>query len=323
VVQTLVVTKCAVQLSWPPFQPLVYGQRIDADLHLKAVITSPPPGGDLKEEDISRSSAFGAFAFSHESGQLLRAGTYTISLSFTPADSVNYSSASVDNSLVVRRHAPVLVWKPPRPLVYGQLLTSNELNAVVEDNEYIAAHTSQVMALMALKGDGGGGAKVATERRTMRDGSTIGLVSAEIPGKLEYSPEVGHRFAHVGRHQIKVRFTPDDAANHSVVDKVLEISVRRAAPRIVWRKPETIIEGTRLSKEGQLNATLDFPDFGPQHGKFEYDPPEGTKLELGLHNLSVRFIPSEAEKDNFDASKGTFKATVEQLVAPLRGGKKK
>ena len=96
------------------------------------------------------------------------------------------------------------------------------------------------------------------------------------------------------------------------------MSVRRAAPKIIWPRPADIFEGTRLSAV-QLNATVDFADFGPHIGVLVYDPPLNAKLEIGLHELKVTFVPTEGERDNFDFSSGCNVFRTEQLVAPVRG----
>jgi len=55
---------------------------------------------------------------------------------------------------------------------------------------------------------------------------------------------------------------------------------------IYWSNPADISIGTALS-ETQLNATSNFP------GTYIYNPPLGTKLGLGTHELTVDFTPTD------------------------------
>ena len=319
VIQNVTVTRCSVRLSVGPFDALTYGQRLEKGVHFTAAITSPPVGGDLSPEGVSADSSFGTFSYSHSPLTLLRAGAHTLTVTFTPTDLVNYGPCSLDVPITVRRHEPLLTWKSPNPILYGTRLTDVQLCCSVEDNPHLLAYNDAMCAGAGVVGGGGRSGSIGSSSAS----TLTAPISSNIPGTLTYSPELNHRFPHVGRHQLKVRFVPSDTANYSTADKMIEISVRRAAPKIIWPKPEQIFEGTRLSAT-QLNATLDFPEFGPHFGKWVYDPAVDAKLELGLHILRVSFVPVEAEKDNFDGSKGNFSAQAEQLVAPLRGvGKKR
>ena len=99
------------------------------------------------------------------------------------------------------------------------------------------------------------------------------------------------------------------------------LTVSKAMPEIEWPAPEPIFFGTPLSSV-QLNAIADMA------GVFEYTPPKGTILEVGLHELHVSLIPTEI--NNYEVAEKTVLLSVEPLhvlalepmtqVIPTEGG---
>jgi hypothetical protein len=64
------------------------------------------------------------------------------------------------------------------------------------------------------------------------------------------------------------------------------LTINKAKPEITWITPASILYGTPLSAV-QLNAVANVP------GLFEYNPPAGTILDIGLHELHVLLTPTE------------------------------
>jgi serine/threonine protein phosphatase PrpC len=72
----------------------------------------------------------GSFTYSPAMGETLMPGIHTLSVSFTPADSVNYTPAEASVSLTVDEIVPASVtWLDPHPVSYGTALTAEQLNA--------------------------------------------------------------------------------------------------------------------------------------------------------------------------------------------------
>lgn len=72
----------------------------------------------------------GKFTYSLATGAKLGPGTYTLSVSFTPADSVNYTPAEASVSLTVAEIIPANVtWPDPHSISYGTALSAEQLNA--------------------------------------------------------------------------------------------------------------------------------------------------------------------------------------------------
>lgn len=85
-----------------------------------------------------------------------------------------------------------------------------------------------------------------------------------------------------------------------------EITLTKSATVITWSNPADIIEGVALGA-GQLNASAT-----GNTSVAVYNPPAGTLLELGLHDLEVIY----AEDDNYYAASKTVQILVIQ-EAPL------
>ena len=72
----------------------------------------------------------GSFTYSPSTGETLGAGTHTLAVSFTPADSVNYTPAEASVSLTVAEVIPASVtWLDPHSISYGTALSAEQLNA--------------------------------------------------------------------------------------------------------------------------------------------------------------------------------------------------
>lgn len=91
----------------------------------------------------------------------------------------------------------------------------------------------------------------------------------------------------------------------SAASNAVEVNEAKVATTITWEVPASITFGTALSS-AQLNATADGNTSTPV-----YNPPAGTVLGVGTHELSVTF----AADDNYEAA---FKTVSIQVVeAPL------
>lgn len=72
----------------------------------------------------------GSFTYSPATGETLAPGTHTLSVSFTPADSVNYTPAEASVSLTVAEIIPAsVIWLDPHTISYGTALSGDQLNA--------------------------------------------------------------------------------------------------------------------------------------------------------------------------------------------------
>ena len=111
---------------------------------------------------------------------------------------------------------------------------------------------------------------------------------ANIIGSFVYTPTIGTKLNEGANQNLRVDFTPSDAASYNTVSKIVKINViaSKINPVITWVTPVDITLGTRLSII-QLNASANVP------GTFVYTPPIDTRLSLGKdQDLKVDFTPT-------------------------------
>jgi hypothetical protein len=112
-----------------------------------------------------------------------------------------------------------------------------------------------------------------------------------------------------GEHTLTAIFVPDDAANYSVAQASVQLTVSQRKAAIVWPEPAPIVYGTGLGV-AQLSATA------AVSGSFAYSPAEGTMLAAGRHTLTVTFTPED--KISYAVTQATTAITVERATPELR-----
>ena len=218
---TLVVNQAAPTITWANPGAITYGTPLSA-VQLNAIANVP-----------------GTFVYSPAAGAILTAGTQTLSVTFTPTDTTDYSNATASVQLIVGKASSVLTWPTPGPITYGTPLSSVQLDA-----------------------------------------------SANIPGTFLYTPAAGTVLM-AGTQTLSVAFTPSDSTDYTGSTATTLLIVNKAIPVLTWPTPAPIPYGTALSSV-QLDATANVP------GTFVYTPPAGTILQPGNQTLSVTFTPTDA-----------------------------
>ena len=71
----------------------------------------------------------GTFSYSIPTGTILKAGAYTLWVTFTPADTNTYNTVEASVPLTVVQATPALVWPTPADISSGTALGPNQLNA--------------------------------------------------------------------------------------------------------------------------------------------------------------------------------------------------
>src|SRR6185503_9174191 len=217
------VLKATPDLTWPTPADIVYGTALGAT-QLNAT-----------------ANVAGTFVYTPAAGEVLHAGAaQTLSVSFTPTDAANYTSATTTVSINVLKATPVLTWPTPADIIYGTALGATQLNA-----------------------------------------------TANVPGAFVYTPAAGEVLNAGAAQTLSVAFTPTDAANYTSATKTVAINVLKATPVLTWPTPADIVYGTALSTT-QLNAASSVP------GTFVYNPAAGAVLSAGAaQTLSVTFTPTD------------------------------
>jgi hypothetical protein len=75
------------------------------------------------------STVAGTYAYSPAAGTVLKAGSQTLSVTFTPTDTTAYSSATSTVTLTVNKATPAITWATPAAITTGTALSSAQLDA--------------------------------------------------------------------------------------------------------------------------------------------------------------------------------------------------
>jgi hypothetical protein len=284
-------------ITWTPPAPITYGTPLSA-AQLNAT-----------------SSVAGTFSYSPAAGTVLGAGSRTLTVTFAPTDTMDYTTASASVPLTVNKAAPTLTWAPPVPISYGTALSATQLNAsstVPGTFSYspvagtILAAGSQTLTVTFTPTDTTDYAtSTASVPLTVNKSTpllswanppaiTYGTAlnaaqldaTANVPGKFSYVPAAGTVLG-AGLQTLIATFTPSDGADYTTASKSVTLTVNKATPVVSWLTPSPITYGTALSG-AQLNATASVP------GAFVYSPAAGALPPVGTDTLNVTFTPTDS-----------------------------
>jgi hypothetical protein len=312
---TLTVTKATPVITWPAPASITYGTALSG-AQLNATASIP-----------------GRFSYAPAAGEVLAAGSHTLTATFTPSDSTDYATVQTTMPLTVAKaEATKIKWPAPAPIVYGTALGSAQLNATApvpgkfdytpSAGEVLkaGAHTLSVTFTPTDVNFPSAQASVSlsVSRSTpaidwpapapIAYGTALGATqlnaTASIEGKFAYMPAAGEVLA-AGSHTLSVTFTPVNSADATTAQATVPLTVTKATPIIRWPEPSAISYGTSLGTE-QLNATALIP------GTFVYTPAAGTVLASGRQKLSVIFTPKDAA--DYTTAQATVAIEVEGLA---------
>ena len=72
----------------------------------------------------------GTFVYTPAAGEILAAGTHSLSLTFTPMDTENYTTVQATVTIAVSKAIPTMItWQAPSSISYGTALSDTQLNA--------------------------------------------------------------------------------------------------------------------------------------------------------------------------------------------------
>ena len=110
--QVITVPQATPALTWPQPASIVHGA---------------PVGGTQLD---ATANVPGTFTYSPAAGTVLAVGTHTLTATFTPADTTDYTSGgTVSTQITVLPATPVLTWAKPANIVHGVPLSGTQLDA--------------------------------------------------------------------------------------------------------------------------------------------------------------------------------------------------
>jgi Bacterial Ig-like domain (group 3) len=261
----------------------------------------------------------GSFSYTPALGTVLPVGPLqTLSVSFTPTDSVNYTGATDSVTITVTRTRPTITWADPANIIYGTALSATQLDATASvpgtftytpgAGTVLEAGNDQTLSVSFVPTDSAdysnaqGSASINVDKATTEvtwpnpadivygtplSGTQLDA-TASIPGTFSYTPAAGTLLSAAANQSLFVTFTPTDSTDFNVATGRATIDVDQATPTITWPNPVDIVYETPLSAT-QLDATASVP------GTFTYTPAAGTILGAGDgQTLAVSFTPNDS-----------------------------
>jgi hypothetical protein len=303
----LVVTKVTPVVTWPTPAAIVCGTALS--------------GAQLN----ATASVAGAIVYTPAEGTVPAAGTRTLTATFTPADTVNYASATATVSLVVTKAAPVVTWAAPAAIANGTALTGTQLNAAANiAGTFVYSPAAGAVLPIGTHTLSTTFTPTDTANYALATG-TVSLVVEGVPGAFVGPKSGGGWSGQIVNGQLVYRgvayplvngtVTFPDCMKYVVAPNGMLFGGSPApncapgvgtTPVITWPTPVGITVGTALSTT-QLNATASVA------GTFVYTPPAGTMLDQGTHTLTASFTPTDT------ANYATATATVTLAVYPAVG----
>jgi len=235
---TLDVNKATPLITWNNPDPISVGTAL-SEIQLNATATTE-----------------GEFLYSPAAGTLLPVGrNQLLSVTFTPADTMNYTTASKTVYIDVVSVLPQITWNTPADIVYGTPLDSIQLNATVNAEGILIyepsagtvlnAGKNQILKVTFIPNDT---INVARTMKTVTinvlkatpriewskpadiiEGTALSNdqlnATANVEGTFAYDPAAGTIMQAGNNQKLHVAFTPADTINYEIVTAEVSINV--------------------------------------------------------------------------------------------------
>jgi hypothetical protein len=278
----------------------------------------------------------GTFVYTPAAGTVLAAGSQTLSVTFTPTNTADYSTATASVTVIVNKATPTITWGTPAAIAYGTALSATQLNATASvagtfayspasgtvppaglqtlsvtftptnTTDYSATTGSVTLSVNAATSAITWASPAAISYGTALSATQLNA-TAGVAGTFVYTPAAGTVVA-AGSQTLSVTFTPTNTAEYRSSTASVTLTVNKATPTITWGTPAAITYGTALGAT-QLDATASVA------GTFAYSPASGTVLATGSQRLSVTFTPTNTTDYNTAADSVTL--PVNQVISIL------
>jgi hypothetical protein len=235
---TITVAQATPTLTWANPADIVYGTPLSAT-----------------QFDATADVA-GTFTYCPVAGTVLGAGTQTLSVTFTPDDTFDYSGVTLTATLDVLKATPTVTWAEPADVTYGTPLMSTQLDASANvpgaftytpaagtvlgagshtlsvtftpDDTADCNSVTQTATLTVLQ---------ATPTVTWADPAAIVYgtalsstqlnATADLPGTFTYTP-AGGTVLGAGTRTLSVLFTPTDTTDYTTATATTQLTVAQA-----------------------------------------------------------------------------------------------
>ncbi len=317
---SLTVNKAASSLTWATPAAVTYGTALGST-QLNATANVP-----------------GNFVYAPPSGTVLSAGSQNLSVTFTPTDTADYTTATANVTVTINKATSTITWATPAAITYGAALSAAQLNATAN----VPGSFNYAPPLGTVLNAGSQNLSVTFTPTDATDYTTatgnvsltvnkasasvvLGSLTQTYDGTAKVASAVttpsglGVTFSYSGTSGTTYgpsATAPTGAGSYSVTASISDpnysgnssgtLTVNKATPSITWAAPAAITVGTALGST-QLNASANTP------GTFVYAPPSGTVLPVGLQTLLATFTPTDTA--DYTTTTATVTLTVDQVAA--------
>lgn len=327
---TIQVTQDTPTITWATPAAIAYGTKLSST-QLDATAS------------YNGNSVAGSFVYSPVAGTVLPAGTQTLTVTFTPTDTTDYTTATGSVTIVVDQATPTITWPTPSSIAYGTALSSVQLDATAsvagtfvytpaagtvltagshtlnvtftptDSTDYTTATASVTLVVGQATPTIVWPTPAAIAYGTALSGAQLDATASSsggsVAGTFTYSPAAGTVLT-TGTHTLTVTFNPTDTTDYTAATGSVTINVTGDAPSITWTQPAAITYGTPLSAS-QLNATATYGN-ATVAGTYVYSPAAGTILPAGTQTLTVTFVPTDST--DYASATATTTIVVNQAV---------
>jgi hypothetical protein len=276
------------KLVWAPMpRALVFGQPLGtAECSAVALINSGSGSNNNKRRETLYTPG-GVITYDPIPGTLLDAGWHTLTANFRPTDPTVISGCSATARLNVVKATPTLRWKS---FIYESVLT------IAVGDEL----TDLQIAVDCVEG---------------------------ISGEYVYSKPPGFVVLEPGEYSVEARFIPEDVRNYHLAFLNRKFIVRhptKEALRFIAYWCQHKNGDPSLEYGSELRASLfelscvSIRSGAVVSGQYLFQPPLGTRLAVGRHEVTIQFVPDNQTRYDADGLTAVLSVTVDKYRPEIR-----
>jgi hypothetical protein len=275
------------------------------------------------------STVAGTFVYTPASGSVLTAGTHTLSVTFTPSDTTDYTTATTTVQLTVNQAMPTISWSAPSAITYGTALSATQLDASstvagtlaytpasgtvltagahtlsvtltpTDTTDYTTATTTVQLTVNQATPTISWSTPSAITYGTALSATQLDA-SSTVAGTLAYTPASGTALT-AGSHTLSVTLTPTDTTDYTTATTTVQLTVNQATPAVaiassanpVLVQNSLTLTATVTSGAGTPTGTVTFLDGSTPLGTGTLADGVATlttsSLTVGTHSISAAY----------------------------------
>ena len=236
-------------VTWPTPVAIQYGTALNS-VQLDATASVP-----------------GSFAYTPAAGTVLKAGTQTLTATFTPSETTTYSTTTATVQLTVNQATPAISWKPLAAVTRGAALTAAQLDATANvpgtfsynpgagyvppggtlqlAATFTPTDTTDYNSATAHNSLTIGSANTAKSTPSISWSAPAAIsygtalssiqlnATANAPGSFAYTPAAG-AVLKAGTQTLAATLTPSNTTTYSSTTATVQLTVNHATPAITW-----------------------------------------------------------------------------------------